>query len=696
MAGRGLSGLKVVPLRWRGARASTPGHLEPEEARVLRATVLRLVGAADGARLDMLAKGLLGWFSEHGPAIGLDAGAFSPLHDGDAARSAEVRAVLDALRPLPGRPRATALDRRLDWLAGTLGLDALDRALVGVYARVSLHEPWRELLEALGMPRWLEPRVAAALVGAHPGQVEARLEPGAPLFRFGLLTVDSDGDRRVNPFLRRVARMATTDPAVLTRRMLPPAAPSSLGWDDYDHLGPLRDAAAAAVAEAARRGRGVSILLHGAPGTGKSEFARLLADRAGMAAVFAGLADDEGGEPSRFERLVHLSVLRALTQGAREHLLVVDEADDVLTLPGTDRQERSKLWLNRLVEETETPTVWIVNDPDLLGPAIVRRMTLAIGFDLPPASVRARVVARAAAARGLALDEASVCAAAAVPASPAVLANAVDAAALAGGAPELVREVALGLNRALGRADPPAVRSSPTYDPALAQADRDLPLLADRLAAAGERGWSMLLSGPSGTGKSAYARHLAGRLGIEVDERRGSDLLSPFVGGTEANIADAFRDAGRAGAMLLIDEADGFLFDRRRAERSWEAGMVNEMLRAMEAHPAPFVATTNLADALDPATQRRFTLHLRFRPLTPARAAELWARSFAVALPAGTEPLDGLTPGDFALVAARAALLGEHDPAALLRELRGEAEARGHAGGKAGFHPPVMRWPEEA
>ena len=89
--------------------------------------------------------------------------------------------------------------------------------------------------------------------------------------------------------------------------------------------------------------------------------------------------------------------------------------------------------------------------------------------------------------------------------------------------------------------------------------------------------------------------------------------------------------------------------------------MVNEMLRWMEGLRAPFVATTNLAHGLDPATQRRFTLRVVFRTLTPARAAGLFERYFGAVLPAGMAPLEGLTPGDFGVVAARAAQLGERD-----------------------------------
>ena len=149
---------------------------------------------------------------------------------------------------------------------------------------------------------------------------------------------------------------------------------------------------------------------------------------------------------------------------------------------------------------------------------------------------------------------------------------------------------------------PPEPFSLPVaYDPDLSLADQDLGGLATRLAASAARNWSLLLSGPSGTGKSAYARHLAERLGIEIIEKRGSDLLGMFVGQTEMQLAQAFAEASRAGAMLLIDEADDFLSDRRDAQRGWERSMVNEMLRQMDGLAAPFVATTNLADRLDPA-----------------------------------------------------------------------------------------------
>lgn len=195
-----------------------------------------------------------------------------------------------------------------------------------------------------------------------------------------------------------------------------------------------------------------------------------------------------------------------------------------------------------------------------------------------------------------------------------------------------------------------------------------------------------MLSGPSGTGKSAFARHLAERLGIEVEAKRASDLVSPFVGETEANIARAFAAAARRGAMLLIDEADSFLYRRDNSLRNWEVSQVNEMLCQTERLESPFVATTNLANHLDPASQCRFTLRVAFRTMTAAQVERLFAARFGMGWPAG-EPLPvDQTPGDFAVVASRADLLGEGNPDQLVRWLRDEAEARdGGARGPIGF-----------
>jgi SpoVK/Ycf46/Vps4 family AAA+-type ATPase len=140
--------------------------------------------------------------------------------------------------------------------------------------------------------------------------------------------------------------------------------------------------------------------------------------------------------------------------------------------------------------------------------------------------------------------------------------------------------------------------------------------------------------------------------------KKGSDLLSMWVGGTERNIAEAFEEARREEAVLVFDEVDGFLQDRRGAQRSWEVTQVNELLTQMESFEGVFIATTNLMENLDPASLRRFDLKLAFGWLRSEQAERLLRKEcdiLGIGEPSAAalkrlKSLRRLTPGDFAAV----------------------------------------------
>jgi len=224
------------------------------------------------------------------------------------------------------------------------------------------------------------------------------------------------------------------------------------------------------------------------------------------------------------------------------------------------------------------------------------------------------------------------------------------------------------------------------FDPELTVCADDLATLCARLARPGaSRAWSLCLSGPPGTGKSAFEHYLADRLDLPVLQKRASDLLSMWVGGSEKAIAAAFAEAKKEGALLLIDEAEALLFDRRAAARAFEVSQVDEMLTRMERHPLPFVCTTNLIERMDAAVPRRFTLKLRFEALDAARASLAFRRLLGGAPP---EPLpDGLTPGGFSLVRRKAELLGETRLTVLATWLAEERAAKGRVRDPIGFRP---------
>ena len=112
------------------------------------------------------------------------------------------------------------------------------------------------------------------------------------------------------------------------------------------------------------------------------------------------------------------------------------------------------------------------------------------------------------------------------------------------------------------------------------------------------------------------------------------------------------------GTMLVFDEADSLLWDRRDAQRSWEVSQVNEMLTWMEEHPLPVCFTTNLMDRIDQASLRRFTFNVRFDFLDRPALMRAWRVFFGIEQP----PEEGLAftnlaPGDFAKARKQAEML---------------------------------------
>ena len=78
--------------------------------------------------------------------------------------------------------------------------------------------------------------------------------------------------------------------------------------------------------------------------------------------------------------------------------------------------------------------------------------------------------------------------------------------------------------------------------------------------------------------QTEFVKYLGDVLKTKVNVKMGSDLLSMWVGGTEHNIARAFRQAEAEHAILFLDELDGLVQSRTNAHNSWEVTQVNELL----------------------------------------------------------------------------------------------------------------------
>ncbi len=85
----------------------------------------------------------------------------------------------------------------------------------------------------------------------------------------------------------------------------------------------------------------------------------------------------------------------------------------------------------------------------------------------------------------------------------------------------------------------------------------------------------------------------------------------------------AFEKESDQGAVLLLDEADSFLQNRRQADKHWQVTKVNQFLTSLERYEGYVVCTTNLLEGLDPAALRRFDFKLKFGTMNENQAWKL-------------------------------------------------------------------------
>lgn len=536
--------------------------------------------------------------------------------------------------------------------------------------------------------------VVAGCLGLSDERAREIVSSGGQLARSGVVRFDRGHRWFANAVAHEVSFRAAltgfheTADQLRTALVGSPVAPE-FTLADFPHVQDQAALFARLLAKAkADKVAGVNLLFCGPVGVGKTTIAAAMAAAEGLSLYAVGESDEEGKEPERDQRLNALRIAQQVLQGQAGALCMVDEAADVLV-----PFRKGSIYVHRMLETNPCPTIYILNDVGQLSDAVKRRFTAVLNLQSPPIAVRETIVRRVLMDHGLAANDCEVRQIAGLGnVSPGIISNAAHAAALSGGGVDVVVERIGAVTRLL---DDPPREPSPApaqFDPRFCCADIDLVRLGERLVAAPRSDWSLLFLGPPGTGKSATARHIAERIGMPVLQIGGAQVLKPHVGETEMALAGYFAQARAERAFLIFDEVDSLIPNRSNSSRTWEVSLTNTLLELLQDHPLPVACATNARaahDRLDPAILRRMTFKIDFGFLAPRVARGLFEHLFAMPAPAGLDRLGSLTPGDFAVVAKKAAILGlEGDADELCTMLAAECALKGEQRRDIGFHMP--------
>ena len=567
--------------------------------------------------------------------------------------------------------RESASEKTLRTLVRLFGLSATEAELLALLIRKGKHGFLQDLFDRISNGRrrrstfgkldMLE--ICSVLTGIKLLDIMKAVQPKERLVSCGLLEVDFGGDVDITKAIRLIFQtervFASTD--ALRNALAGNPQRSHLSWDDFAHIGDDRDLLETLLDRALKRGeKGINILLYGSPGTGKTEFCKTLVARLGISLYSAAESDECGGEVDRNSRLQSLRMLQAMLCHAGKAAIMLDEAEDVFgyatgtgmfaAMFSSASAVNSKVYMNRLLENNVLPVFWLTNSATAIDRAFVRRMSYCLEFSELPNSVRLRMSKDVCRQNGLPVTEDELAAITKeYNVAPAVFSNAARVANIVGGDYRALRQVVDRQEKLMGGKRAIECQSQ-EFSTALLNTDLDIVRITQSIVQKRKENFSFCLFGPPGTGKSEYARWLASQMEMEVILKRASDLLSKWVGGTEANIAQAFSEARAQHKLLIFDEADSLLQSRREARASWEVSHVNEMLTWMERHPLPFVCTTNLSERLDEASFRRFTFKVRFDFLGRMQIVDAFRQFFGLEAPTEVLALPCLTPGDFAVV----------------------------------------------
>lgn len=601
--------------------------------------------------------------------------------------------------------KKTVLNRNVDMLGNLLGLDKLQKEILAFAALSEQHPLLSEVVENVHTKSTdAITKLLSITLSVSEAEIRKAIRADGNLLITRIIRIEPSGHLGRGLHLELPLSLcgalfsAADNIQMLMNAFLENSPPPSLKADAFAHLNRETELLTAYLSKASSsRTRGINVLIYGPPGTGKTEYVRWLVAHQRKKLYQVRATDDQGGPINGQDRLAFYQLSQAFLQKS-DALMLFDEIEDVFPsgqgifsmFSRSRKPAAGKMFINRLLEDNPVPAIWISNEVRHIDKAYLRRFDFSFEMGIPPIAVRRGILHKYLREHRISKEAISTLLQQ-EQLTPAQIEKAAKVLKLCDEKSES-REATLSLviENSMSlleqeKIDPILNLAECGYRLEHLNPDCDLTQLVAQLKRAPHSVGALCFYGAPGTGKTALAHYLASEIGLPLLIRRASDILSPYVGETEHKIAMMFKQAQKEGALLLLDEADSFLRDRKSANHSWEITAVNEMLTQMERFDGLFICSTNLMQQLDEASLRRFALKIKFDYLQPEQRWRLFLdqakkidRSRETEYRVALNQLNNLTPGDFATVRRQATLLSVTLTAEeLLNRLKQECKNKG-------------------
>jgi len=565
------------------------------------------------------------------------------------------------------------LEKNLQGLAAIADLNETEKMVLGLAVLMHTETIFQECCDMMGdgISAFAAPKIFASLLNLKNSVVEDIFDDQSNLVGSGLISLDHRGEgnlrSRVDLLTMTFAKRAVLkqeNVRHLIKGFVQSGTKPKLALDDFVHVQDRVDMVTDYLDKSlSAKQQGVNILIYGRPGTGKTEFAKLVAEKVSADPLEVVAMNLAGNPITPMRRIRSYRLAQSLFRSSSA-VILFDECEEILNGEGVqftdeDALLAQKSWINLTLETNQLPAIWIANSIEGFDPAYVRRFDMCFEMPLPSELQRRDMLTQEC---GELIDHALIHEIARhSQTSPALVAKTAQVVKTLGVEKTLAERNDLAMVLVNDKLQAQGVTqigfsektSSLGFRPEIVNSPVDLTALRDGLSQTGEG--RICLYGPPGTGKTAFGTWLAESMGMPHILLKASDLLGSRVGETEQKISRAFAAAKKQKAVLQFDEVDSFLMSRAQAKQSWEISMINTMLVELSAFRGIFIASTNLFDSLDEASLRRFDISIKFDYLNSTKVWEMFCLTCDKMgldyLEQEHKPLVGrlknLTPGDF-------------------------------------------------